>query len=124
MGEEDEREEEQKKGVAAKEAKELDFVTDHHDDSEATSKVDTTAAIKALQEQQAKEQTAKNERAAQLAAVAVKEEDVDLIVKELEIDKAKAKRCLQEHDGDIVRALEALTTAFPDLEGSLVDTRA
>ena len=52
------------------------------------------------------------ERAArekELAKVSITQENVDLIVEELEISKAKAERTLREHNGKVVEALAALT---------------
>ena len=45
----------------------------------------------------------------ELAKVSIKKEDVDLIVEELEIPKAKAERTLREHQGNVVEALASLT---------------
>ena len=52
------------------------------------------------------------ERAArekELSKVSILPENVDLIVAEMEIPKAKAERTLREHNGNVVEALAALT---------------
>ena len=48
-------------------------------------------------------------REKELAKVSIKKEDVDLIMQELEIPKAKAERTLREHHGNVVEALTSLT---------------
>ena len=48
-------------------------------------------------------------REKELAKVSIKKEDVELIVKEMEISKDKAERTLREHTGNIVEALASLT---------------
>ena len=48
-------------------------------------------------------------REKELAKVSIKKEDVELIVKEMEISKDKAERTLREHAGNIVEALASLT---------------
>lgn len=45
----------------------------------------------------------------ELAKVSIKKEDVDLIVEEMEVPRAKAERCLREHQGNVVEALATLT---------------
>jgi NACalpha-BTF3-like transcription factor len=40
--------------------------------------------------------------------VVVKSEDIDLIVNELEVDKARAELALRENKGDVVAALRHL----------------
>ena len=42
-----------------------------------------------------------------LAAVKIKQEEVDLIVSELEVDKRTATKALREHQGDLVAALNS-----------------
>lgn len=40
----------------------------------------------------------------------IKSEDVELIVRELEVEKAKAELALRENKGDVVAALRQLIT--------------
>jgi NACalpha-BTF3-like transcription factor len=47
-------------------------------------------------------------RQRELAAVSIKEEDIDLIVNELEITRTIAEVTLREHKGDVVAALRHL----------------
>ncbi len=48
-------------------------------------------------------------RERELAKVSLKKEDIDLVVKEMEIPRIKAERTLREHQGNVVNALAALT---------------
>lgn len=41
--------------------------------------------------------------------VSIKKEDVELIMKELEIPKVKAERALREHQGNLIETLVTLT---------------
>ncbi|KAJ3478110.1 hypothetical protein NLI96_g9995 [Meripilus lineatus] len=43
-----------------------------------------------------------------VTGVPAKKDDVELIVQELEIPKARAEKALVEHHGDVAKALEAL----------------
>lgn len=45
----------------------------------------------------------------ELAKVSIKKEDVELIVKELEIPKSKAEKALREHHGNLIDTLITLT---------------
>ena len=45
----------------------------------------------------------------ELSKVSIKSEDVDLIVEELEVPKAKAERTLREFQGNVVEAMASLT---------------
>ena len=54
---------------------------------------------------------AEKERERALAAVKVSKEDVDLVVQELDVDRAVADRELRVHGGDVVKALRALVNA-------------
>ncbi len=53
-------------------------------------------------------QAAAAERERHLATVVVAKEDVDLVMAELEMDKADADRALRQHDGDLETTLLAL----------------
>eukprot|EP01118_Nematostelium_gracile_P016909 TRINITY_DN7097_c0_g1_i1.p1 TRINITY_DN7097_c0_g1~~TRINITY_DN7097_c0_g1_i1.p1 ORF type:complete len:127 (-),score=54.84 TRINITY_DN7097_c0_g1_i1:28-360(-) len=55
-----------------------------------------------------KKQEEKNQRAKELAAVKIKDEDVELMVSELEIPKNVAETILREHNGDVTKAIEHL----------------
>lgn len=47
-------------------------------------------------------------RERELASIKVRKEDVDLIVRELEVAEGKADRALREHNNDVVATLRAL----------------
>jgi NACalpha-BTF3-like transcription factor len=120
MGEDDDREDDEVEEIKkTKEAREMDAM-DAHDDEDAlrTPSADTTAALAKIREEQAARQNAEKKKAEELAAIPVKEEDVDLIVQEMELDKTKAKRVLQEHNGDVKKALTFLVVDFPQLEAA------
>ena len=51
------------------------------------------------------------ERERALAAVKIDKADVDLVVQELEVDRAVADRELRVQGGDVVKALRALVNA-------------
>ena len=65
--------------------------------------------ISAIGTKQAAASAEKLAREKELAKVSIKNEDVDLIVQELEIPKAKAERTLREYQGNIVEAMASLT---------------
>jgi NACalpha-BTF3-like transcription factor len=119
MGEDDDREDDEVEESKTKEAREMDAM-DAHDDEDAlrTPSADTTAALAKIREEQAARQKAQKEKAEELAAIPVKEEDVDLIAQEMELDKVKAKRVLQEHNGDVKKALTFLVTDFKQLDAA------
>lgn len=58
---------------------------------------------------QAAQTAEKAARERELSKVPIEKEDVDLIVNEFEIPKAKAERTLREHGGNVVEALASLT---------------
>ena len=65
---------------------------------------------------QAEEAAKRIAREKELAKVSIKKEDVELIVKEMEISKDKAERTLREHAGNIVEALASLTNWINNCE--------
>jgi DnaJ-class molecular chaperone len=99
----------------SKEAREMADMNANEDEDTLGKTVDTSAALEKIRQQQAERQKAEKAKADALGAIPVKEEDVDLIVQEMEVDKARAKRVLQENDGDVERALNFLVTNFPEL---------
>merc|ERR1719379_530842 len=119
MGEDDDREDDEVEESKTKETREMDAM-DANDDEDAlkTSTVDTKAALEKIRQEQAARQKAQKEKAEELAAIPVKEEDVDLIAEQMELDKPKAKRVLQEHNGDVKKALTFLIVDFPQLEAA------
>jgi len=69
----------------------------------------TIFLINFLDNKQVEEAAKRMAREKELAKVSIKKEDVELIVKEMEISKDKAERTLREHAGNIVEALASLT---------------
>nr|CAD7451375.1 unnamed protein product [Timema bartmani] len=66
-------------------------------------------AMSIIGDRRNKEAAEKMARERELLKVSIKKEDVDLIMRELEISRSKAERTLREHHGDVVQALVALT---------------
>ncbi|XP_074658199.1 huntingtin-interacting protein K-like [Tubulanus polymorphus] len=87
-------------------AADLEKVTDYHEEAEITNIGD---AMKVVSDNAAQEAMEKQQRERELSKVKIRKEDVDLIVREMEISNAKAERILREHKGDIVPALIELT---------------
>ena len=86
-------------------SKALDSVTDYVADRELdVSKAQS--ALSGLQGQQAA-LLARQRREAQLAAVKVDPQDIQVVIKELDLDKLKADRLLREHNGDLYNTLKA-----------------
>merc|ERR1712141_118221 len=91
-------------------AADLEKVTDYAEEKEITSSsTELTDAIANIRTKQAAASAEKLAREKELAKVSIKNEDVDLIVQELEIPKAKAERTLREFQGNIVEAMASLT---------------
>ncbi|KAK9845705.1 hypothetical protein WJX81_000106 [Elliptochloris bilobata] len=101
------RQEERKKGrEEAEQSKALDTLTDHVEERE----LDHAKAEKAMANlnaaQQAKRE-AQLSRDKELSAVKLRKEDIELIMKEYEIEKKLAERRLREHSGNLRAALES-----------------
>jgi len=62
-----------------------------------------------IRARRAKEAVEKMEREKELLRVTISKDDVDLIVREMEVSWTHAERTLREHQGDVVAALTALT---------------
>lgn len=106
-----------KTGEKAKEAKQLDSLTDHVDEDKVTSKVDTKEVEKKLDELKKKKEEADRDRAereTKLKQVRIKKEDLDLMCSELPLcDRDVLERLLRTHDGDVMAALRAAVRTFP-----------
>ncbi|XP_017776560.1 PREDICTED: huntingtin-interacting protein K [Nicrophorus vespilloides] len=86
----------------------LEKVTDYAEEKELSTQ-DFAGAISAIGDQRNKEALEKQAREKELLKVSIKKEDVDLIVKEMEISRSQAERTLREHHGNVVNALITLT---------------
>uniref|UniRef100_A0A061RYT3 Nascent polypeptide-associated complex subunit alpha-like UBA domain-containing protein n=1 Tax=Tetraselmis sp. GSL018 TaxID=582737 RepID=A0A061RYT3_9CHLO len=105
----DEEQPEKKRGVAAEESKALDAITDLHDEREINqSKVHS--AMKDIADAQKADKQAQLRREKELAAVKIEKEDLEVIVKEFEIDSKTAERRLRECGGDLAASLNSLLT--------------
>merc|ERR1711894_602945 len=102
----------------AKGAADLERVTDYVEEKEFDSGNQSASgllsggieeAMKALSEKTAKEREEKMAYEKELRKVAINKEHIELIVKEMEISRAEAERCLRQHGGDPVRTLITLT---------------
>mmetsp|Transcript_3369 Transcript_3369/g.4877 ORF Transcript_3369/g.4877 Transcript_3369/m.4877 type:complete len:102 (+) Transcript_3369:46-351(+) len=88
----------------------LESVSDHVDDSTGGN-VDGQSVQKAMQDLATAERKAAEEKAkrqAELAAVKVDKGDIEVIVKEFELQESQAKTVLQENGGDLQAALVSL----------------
>jgi len=95
--------------LKSKEEKQLASVTSFNEEKELDSAKASQNLTKILHaEQKAKKE--QRQREVELASIAIKTEDVDLIVNELEISQQQAERILREHKGDIVAALKYLVS--------------
>lgn len=91
-------------------AADLEKVTDYAEEKEILStSTDLDDAIAVIRARQIKETAEKLAREKELAKVAIRNEDVDLIAHEMEISKTKAEKTLREHGGNVVSALASLT---------------
>lgn len=89
-------------------AADLEKVTDYAEEKEISSQ-DVAGAISAIGHRRNKEVLEKQAREKELLKVSIKKEDVDLIVREMEISRTVAERTLREYHGNVVNALTALT---------------
>lgn len=89
-------------------AADLEKVTDYAEEKEISTQ-DFAGAISAIGDRRNKEALEKQAREKELLKVSIKKEDVDLIVREMEISRALAERTLREYHGNVVNALIALT---------------
>ena len=98
----------------SKGAADLEKVTDFAEEKEilsgsTTAAADLESAIANIRTRQLAAAQEKAARERELAKVAIKKEDVDLIAEEMELPKSKAERTLREHKGNVTDALIALT---------------
>ena len=84
-------------------------VTDFVEQKELDSARAQQAMAKLVQAQKV-DSEAELARERELAAVSIEQADVDLIAKEMELDKAAAERALREAGGDVVAALNTLVS--------------
>ncbi|XP_063227673.1 huntingtin-interacting protein K [Bacillus rossius redtenbacheri] len=89
-------------------AADLERVTDYAEEKEICS-ADFSGAMTIIGDRRNKEAAEKMAKERELLKVSIKKEDVDLIVREMEISRSKAERTLREHHGNIVDALISLT---------------
>ncbi|KAI5698661.1 hypothetical protein M8J75_010128 [Diaphorina citri] len=105
--------ENQKKGAKYDSgAADLEKVTDYAEEKEVFNSLEFDGVSKAISfigDKRNKDQAAKLEKERELQKVSIKKEDVELIVKELEISRILAERTLREHCGNLINALTALT---------------
>lgn len=88
------------------ESADLEKVTDYAEEKEIGSvNLNNLEAINLIEAQRSKETQARDE---ELARVNITREDVELIVKELEITKQQAELALRQSSGDVVQALVRL----------------
>uniref|UniRef100_H2ZMY5 Nascent polypeptide-associated complex subunit alpha-like UBA domain-containing protein n=1 Tax=Ciona savignyi TaxID=51511 RepID=H2ZMY5_CIOSA len=88
-------------------AADLERVTDYAEEKEIN--VSDIGDMLAKFAQRSNEKQAEREK--ELSKVKISKEDVELVMKEMDISKIKAERALRENKGDAVAALTALVNA-------------
>ncbi|CAG2108182.1 unnamed protein product, partial [Medioppia subpectinata] len=89
-------------------AADLEKVTDFEEEREISSQ-DIENAMSLFGDKRSKETAERVARMRELAKVVIKKEDVELIMKEMEIPRSTAELKLRECAGSVVEALIALT---------------
>lgn len=87
------------------ESADLERVTDFAEETELAVNANNLRTINLIEAQRAKENQAREE---ELARVSITKDDVDLIMRELEITKQQAELALRQSKGDVVQALVRL----------------
>lgn len=87
------------------ESADLERVTDYAEETELAVNANNLRAINLIEAQRAKENLAREE---ELAKVSITKDDVDLIMRELDITKQQAELALRQSSGDVVQALVKL----------------
>lgn len=86
----------------SQETADLEKVTDYAEEKEICSvNQNNLEAINQIEAKRSKETQAREE---ELAKVSIKKDDVELLVKELEITKQQAELALRQSSGDVVQA--------------------
>ncbi|KAJ8925117.1 hypothetical protein NQ315_001299 [Exocentrus adspersus] len=89
-------------------AADLEKVTDYAEEKEISTQ-NVAGAISAIGDRRNQAALEKQAREKELLKVSIRKEDVDLIVREMEISRTLAERTLREYHGNVVSALIALT---------------
>ncbi|KAF2351157.1 hypothetical protein FHG87_018091 [Trinorchestia longiramus] len=87
-------------------AADLERVTNYAEEKEIKSDADILSVINNVKRQ---EYADKVKRDQELAKVAIKKQDVELLMRELEVTKQVAERSLREHKGSLSATLVMLT---------------
>ncbi|KAA0201845.1 hypothetical protein HAZT_HAZT000283 [Hyalella azteca] len=87
-------------------AADLERVTNYAEEKEIKSDADILSVINNVKRQ---EYADKLQRDQELSKVAIKKQDVELIMRELEVTKQVAERSLREHKGNLSATLVMLT---------------
>ncbi|KAF4529251.1 hypothetical protein B566_EDAN017709 [Ephemera danica] len=90
-------------------AADLEKVTDYAEEKEILASNDLAGAMTIIDYRRNKEAAERMAKERELLKVSIKKEDVELIMKEIEISRTVAERTLREHHGNVVEALVALT---------------
>ena len=84
----------------------LETVTDYHEEKE----FDASGAQEAMANMEREDLERKRERVrrqVELAKIKVKQEDIDIVVRELEITEKEAQKLLREHNNNIIELFDA-----------------
>ncbi|CAG7890841.1 hypothetical protein BRARA_A03651 [Brassica rapa] len=93
-------------------SKALDKLTDRVEDRQLDSNR-VQSAMASIAASREADLNAKRLREKELASVKINAADVELIVKELELEKNMVERTLREHKGDAVAATRELLSRYP-----------
>ncbi|XP_076160661.1 huntingtin-interacting protein K-like [Ptiloglossa arizonensis] len=91
-------------------AADLEKVTDYAEEKEISSSDGFSSALSIIGHRLNKEDAEKKAREKELLKVPIKKEDVDLIMREMEVSRSVAEQTLRGHNGNVVRALITLTS--------------
>ncbi|ENN73160.1 huntingtin-interacting protein K [Dendroctonus ponderosae] len=89
-------------------AADLEKVTDYAEEKEISTQ-NFAVAISAIGDRWNQAALEEQAREKELLKVSIRKEDVDLIVREMEIPRSTAERTLRENHGNVVNALISLT---------------
>merc|ERR1712198_78559 len=89
-------------------AADLEKVTNYAEEKEIKSD-DASNLMSVINDVKRQEAAHKEAKEHELSKVSIKKEDVELIMRKLEIPKTKAERALREHQGHLIQTLVTLT---------------
>ncbi|OXU26663.1 hypothetical protein TSAR_010848 [Trichomalopsis sarcophagae] len=91
-------------------AADLEKVTDYAEEKEISSSEGFSSAMTIIGDRRNKEAAEKKAKEKELLKISINKEDVEIIMKEMEINRNLAEQTLREHRGEVVEALITLTS--------------